>query len=464
VVGLAAAVLGVSASTARAENSVWLWACHGPDGASVPLRDGVSLAGGASESDAGCADRLGTGAIELALAGDRMTGRTGPTATFGVPSGLELSQVKLRRTTSGFSGPEQADNARRYIASTAGGELERVALDDAPADLDGELDTAAVPKAAGDQLTVSLKCDVAPCPATGPVNVHLSRVGLHVTETSAANGGRPSFALGGWNNFPSGVLTLDVQATDHGAGLRRAEAWLDGTSVTTVDFGGMNCRDLTPATSTVDLPLDADCPKVANTGDRLKVDTTQVPDGPNTLHVRVTDWAGKTTQVDESVSVLNHPVTGSRTQTLQIATSGSIPVPIPSGTTPSGGVAGASSTSCRSPRLSMELAQKPLRIRKHRPVLRAGKRYRFKGRLTCVVNGKRRAAPKRTRVDIFNKIGKKTYVKSGVTVRRKGRISIILAYRSSRTIIFRFINTDGQRSQVSIKIRVQKKKHHKRQR
>jgi hypothetical protein len=46
----------------------------------------------------------------------------------------------------------------------------------------------------------------------------------------------------------------------------------------------------------------------------------------------------------------------------------------------------------------------------------------------------------------------------------KGRISIILSYRSSRTIIFRFTSTDGQRSQVSIKVRVQKKKHHKRAR
>ena len=67
------------------------------------------------------------------------------------------------------------------------------------------------------------------------------------------------------------------------------------------------------------------------------------------------------------------------------------------------------------------------------PVLQRGKRYRFNGRLTCVINGKRRSAPKRTRIDILNTVGKRTFEKPGTTIRDKGRLTVILAYRSSRT-------------------------------
>ena len=65
-----------------------------------------------------------------------------------------------------------------------------------------------------------------------------------------------------------------------------------------------------------------------------------------------------------------------------------------------------SAQQCRSPRLSVFLAQKPLRVSSGVPVLKTGKRYRFSGRLTCVINGRRRSAPKRTRIDILNTVGK----------------------------------------------------------
>jgi len=108
------------------------------------------------------------------------------------------------------------------------------------------------------------------------------------------------------------------------------------------------------------------------------------------------------------------------------------------------------------------LAQKPLRISKGRPVLLHNKRYRFTGRLTCVINGKRRSAPKRARIDLLNTVGKHTSDKSGTTVASKGAFTIILSYPSSRLLTFRFTNSDGQRSQVRIRIIVQKKKKAKR--
>ena len=119
--------------------------------------------------------------------------------------------------------------------------------------------------------------------------------------------------------------------------------------------------------------------------------------------------------------------------------------------------------SCRSPRLSVSLGQKPLRVSKSVAVLQYGKRYRFVGRLTCVVKGRRVSAPKRTKVELLNKIGKKTYTKTGPRIASKGRFKVSLKYPvGSRTLIFRFRNADKQRSQVSIKIKVEKKKKSKR--
>jgi hypothetical protein len=91
------------------------------------------------------------------------------------------------------------------------------------------------------------------------------------------------------------------------------------------------------------------------------------------------------------------------------------------------------------------------------PVLQRGKRYRFSGRLTCVINGRRRSAPKRTRIEVFNKVGRRTVRKPATLIRDRGRVNVRLSYKSARTLIFRFTNADGQRSQVRIKIRVGKK-------
>ena len=61
------------------------------------------------------------------------------------------------------------------------------------------------------------------------------------------------------------------------------------------------------------------------------------------------------------------------------------------------------------------------------------------------------------RVDLINVVGAKTLEKNGTTVRRAGRITMILKYRSSRTLIFRFANSEGRRVQVQIKIKIARK-------
>jgi hypothetical protein len=59
-------------------------------------------------------------------------------------------------------------------------------------------------------------------------------------------------------------------------------------------------------------------------------------------------------------------------------------------------------------------------------------------------------------------VGKKTTEKSGTTVASKGAFQIILAYPSARTLTFRFTNSEGTRSQVKIKVKVEKSKKSKR--
>lgn len=68
------------------------------------------------------------------------------------------------------------------------------------------------------------------------------------------------------------------------------------------------------------------------------------------------------------------------------------------------------------PQLTMRLAQRPLRWRRGVPVLRAGRTYRFAGRLTCAPEG--------------------TVVEGAGPVGADGRISTRIAYRGDRTIEF----------------------------
>jgi len=118
----------------------------------------------------------------------------------------------------------------------------------------------------------------------------------------------------------------------------------------------------------------------------------------------------------------------------------------------SGGVLGGSATSCASPKLSMLLAQKPVRVRKGAVVLVRGKKYRFTGRLTCLVRNKRVSAPKRTKIQIFAIVKGRTAPKGTALVGSGGRIVIRLASPSARTLEFRFRNVDGRIARVRIKV------------
>jgi hypothetical protein len=473
VLGVAtAAVLGFSASSASADD-VWLWACHSPSNAQVPLPTNghysanTSYDGSTALYGDGCATPAnsagfggGGGSFTVTPTAGSVRGLSDATATFDTPSGLALAKVKISRLTSGFTGSAAQANPLVYEAKAGSTSLEKVQSGDA--DVAGEVEKA-VTGASGDQVKLGISCASSgastPCAVPGNApSLNVSRLGMQVTEVGDA---KPKFAVGGVRNPAAGTLELDVRATDSGIGLKDAVAYFDGQPIParTPFPGGTNCTELTPGDATVDLPLDADCPKVTSpNGLSLKVDAGSLPNNDQILVVRVWDWAGNMTEQSQVLTILNNPDLGTATRQLSIGTAG-----INAGTTPNGannnngGVAGATATSCRSPRLSMVLAEKPLRVKKGVPVLKYNKRYKFTGRLTCVINNKRRSAPKRTRVDILSTIGKKTTEGPGTTTSTSGKISVILAYTKSRTLVFRFTNADGQRSQVRIKVTVAKK-------
>jgi hypothetical protein len=134
------------------------------------------------------------------------------------------------------------------------------------------------------------------------------------------------------------------------------------------------------------------------------------------------------------------------------------PQPQNNGSNNGGGVEGANESSCKSPRLSMSLAQKPLRVSHGVPVLLKNKSYRFTGRLTCLVKNTRRSAEKGTRVEVRNIVRGKTVRKPSGKVGNGGKITVVLKSATSRTIEFRFTNADGKSSKVSIKVRIAQRK------
>jgi hypothetical protein len=365
-----------------------------------------------------------------------------------VPPGTKLAKLQLNRSVAGA-----APNIN-YSATAVGVPLESASgANVAAADKSFDIPDSAT----GSNVQLSLSCAANPCAATAPAALDVGRIGMKVVDTSP-----PAAAVGGYHSPAKGSLDLDFVGTDVGTGLRYAKAWVTSGPVTTVEWGGADCRDLTPD-ATVDMPLDAKC--VFNDHAKVTVDLGAFSDGPGyTLNYQVVDWAGNETSYTQPLEVTNKVNLGQASQTLSIGTSDNSTPTVNANTNNGGksGVAGQSSQNCTTPRLSFSLSQKPMRISKGVPVLQSGKRYRFNGRLTCVINKKRRSAPKGARVELTNKIGKKTYTKTGTTVRSDGKLTIILSYKTSRTVIFRFTNSDGKRSQVSIKVKVEKKKTSKR--
>lgn len=269
---------------------------------------------------------------------------------------------------------------------------------------------------------------------------------LALAPAARADDSAPAGCLDGWHNPAGKTLDLGVHASPADGGtLATATVTLDGATVATSALPAD-----TPSCTGADLQKP---------GVPLSFDTRNFPDGIYHLVVTVADGDGKSTAVeDEKKFEIFNPAPGSATATLIIGSG--VPAPPQQGGTnpPGSGVLGASAGACVKPKLSMRLSQKPLRIRKGVAVLVKGKRYRFTGRLTCLVNGRRVSAPKRTRIELRQIVHGKSHRKGRATVGSHGKLSVRFSVPSSRTLEFRFTTADGRVTRVRIKVHVVKKR------
>jgi hypothetical protein len=453
---VAAASMGVAASSASAKD-VWLWSCHGPNGkATSTPGNGTELGGRVEAVNGGCAGDSTTAGLKLRLTGE---GSASLVVTMPEQSGLNAKAIKVRGTAAGLSAAN--------VTLTANGTPVN------PASL-------AAPVALNPNGTVTLKLSCS-SECSGSPELTVYGIGLLAADDSAPRGGS------NWSSPVDHEMKVSPSYTDTGAGLDRAEISIPGypNRTRSVSFGA--CNDLSPNSADNDRPLNpVACPNGTSQGTgpggaplplaaktvtlqvwqdvynattkQWTLDPLRLPEGLFKPRVTIYDAAGNTTVEQRDVEVW-HPVLPSDTQELRISTASVTELPGPNVVPPAGdgGVQGAQSSQCRSPRLSVILRSKPVRVSKRVPVLKYKKRYRFTGRLTCVINGKRQSAPKRTKLAIYNKVGKKTVRKPNTAIRAKGKVDLKLAFVSSRTVIFRYTNAGGQKSEVKIKIRITKK-------
>lgn len=181
--------------------------------------------------------------------------------------------------------------------------------------------------------------------------------------------------------------------------------------------------------------------------------TTGVPDGPQRLEVTVEDGAGRVVHlVDRTISVANVQPPTSSTVTLTI---GSNPSTGSSGTPeqPPGGV-GGNQTGCTSPRLSVVLAQRQVKVRRGLPLLAAGKRHRFTGRLTCLAGTRRVAAARGTPIGLRHWVRGQIELQRVLRVGAGGRFVARVRITGRRTLAFRARSATGAIVRVRIRVGV----------
>ena len=374
-----------------------------------------------------------------------------------MPSALTVQAVRIARRTTGIGGTPVPGGGQSYVAQTSSGALETASVEDASnVALDGVLERD---PATGTYVRFGVQCTKSAAqrcaaPGSDAVGIEVGTIAIRVGDDEAPHG-----AVGGVSSPAVGTLDMSVFATDGGLGLASAQATLDGTQMASADIGGASCAELSPQDTTIDLPATAGCPATAS-GVELKVDTTSVSDGPHQLRVVVRDAAGNAATIaDEQITVRNASSRGTNTATLSIGTNVTPVTPPPPPPPPPASPLGLGQTAspgpaCAKPRLSVMLSSRPLHTTRGVPVLLANHAYRFTGRLTCIISGRRVSAPRGTVVEILSVIGKKIRDDGGVTVRTKGAMSVLLAYPTRRIIRFRHRSADGSVARVSIRIAV----------
>jgi hypothetical protein len=290
----------------------------------------------------------------------------------------------------------------------------------------------------------------------------------------------PTGAVGGLRSPASGTLELRLSASDVGWGLANAEASLGGVSAF-VRLGSGSCPEH-PSPGGPE-PAPGDCPASVSAVP-LDLDTRSLPDGGHRLVVRVTDAAANTaTLLDRQIEVRNAapPGTGSTIATVTVGVASKSPggeegkgKGCEKGKACERGKGGEKGKGlalkrrrCRAPHLAMRLARKPLwhTLPHHVPVLRYGRRYPYRGRLTCLGSHHRRVSAARgTPVDVYFRVWHLSFKRHHgpvkfvhvrkVKVGKKGRLKLWLGFRSGRTVLFRYYGPRRELAKSKLRLAV----------
>jgi len=96
-------------------------------------------------------------------------------------------------------------------------------------------------------------------------------------------------------------------------------------------------------------------------------------------------------------------------------------------------------------------------------VVRLKKRHLYRGHLTCIVGGRRVAAPEGTAVQVYYRIWRRSFrkrrgpirIKKGtMRVRHNGRLWVRLGFLSGRTIIFRYFSPGGGVARFKLRVAI----------
>ena len=279
----------------------------------------------------------------------------------------------------------------------------------------------------------------------------------------------PSGAVGGVQSPAEAGSTLNllIDASDGGAGLASAQASIGPNSASVslcpspVPAGGQSRSECPESVSDVSLSIGVGV------------------EGAQRLLVTVTDTAGKTaTLVDQTVDVVSPPSPGSNTVTLGLA--GGFPGPPGPPSEPPGPEypeykepPSTRPPVCHSPMLEMRLSSRPLRYTSQSvPVLLAGHRGLFTGKLTCLNGSRRAAAPDGTPVGVLyhhsacvlNRSVCASSSRERTAAVRKGRLNIHLLIVGPGTVRFRYRPREDESVQVSLAVAVAQKHSHGRAR
>jgi hypothetical protein len=98
------------------------------------------------------------------------------------------------------------------------------------------------------------------------------------------------------------------------------------------------------------------------------------------------------------------------------------------------------------------------------PVLRYGRRYAYRGRLTCMFSGRRVSAPRGLHVGVFYRVWRRSFKRpwgpvqklhrATLRVRKHGRLWLKLGFRSGRTLIFRYRDPGGRLAKAKLRLAV----------